>query len=339
MALPNPASSVPWKIGNPRVSSLTFFDRDFALSLQQFGVPIINVTLTLGELPFPVVDVDHLEVGKIAADYFMQKGYHSFAYFGSNTAMFSKARERGFREQLAMHDHTVNSHYAGFLPQSPWNINWAELDSSVSEWLVHLPKPVAILASNDIPARHLASTCRKLGIRVPEEISILGVDNDDSECRMTNPFLSSIALPTRAIGIRAGEILHEALRSKQYPRADIISIPPVGVIDRQSTDQLAVNNTKLEEALRWIQENIDQNPSVQEIARKLSLSRRSLERLFQMELGTSVLQFQIRCKLEKAKSLLRLTELPLHEIAERSGFCQPTFFHRYLSSAGTSTAK
>ena len=313
----------PWK---PEGIIAHIFDRKLALTLAQFNVPVINVTLTLGELPFPVVDVDHRAVGKSAADYFLSKGFHSFAYFGSDTAMFSRAREQGFVDQLKKHKHSVDSHYAGFLPRSPWNIDWEELDSSISNWLQSLPKPVAILASNDIPARHLATACRKLNYRIPEEVSILGVDNDDSECRMTNPYLSSIALPTREIGKRASEILHEALLKKQSPPSHNISIPPLGIIERQSTDQLAIRNAELERLLRWIQNHIQENPSVTQIATRGNLSRRTLERIFHTELGMSVLQFKIRCRLEKAKDLLRQTEMPIERVSEKSGFTSPRSF-------------
>ena len=303
------------------------FDRHLALSLQDFGVPVVNVTLTIGELPFPVVDVDHSEAGRMAADYLIRKGFHSFAYFGSHEAMFARAREQGFRQQLASHHFSVSSLHSGFLTDTPWNIDWQALEETASEWLHQLEKPVAILASNDLPGRHLAATCRQLGYRIPQDVAILGVDNDDSECRMTNPYLSSIALPTRAIGFKAGDILNTALKSGTRPGQDVHSIPPVGIIERQSTDYATAIDPQLERALKWIETHADQPLDVGEIARINRTSRRSLERLFQLKLGTSVQQYLIHCRLETAKALLRQSDKPLGTISDLAGFSSQRAFN------------
>jgi len=307
------------------------FDRSFALSLQNFGVPIVNVTLTIGELPFPVVDVDHEKVGAQAANYLIQKGFHAFAYFGSSQAMFSRAREKGFQNRLEAHNYEVSVLHTGFEQDTPWNIDWKEFENSVSEWVNKLEKPVAILASNDLPGRHLAAICRQLGYRIPQDIAILGADNDDSECRMTTPSLSSIALPTRAIGYKAGEILNAAILSETVPGAEHHLLPPVGIVERQSTEYASVSNPALERILKWIESHLQEPIGVEKIAKQNGLSRRSLERIVQKELGTSVHQLLLHRRLEFSKSLLRNTEHSLSQISEKSGFpSQRAFNHAFL---------
>ncbi|MEQ9824665.1 MAG: substrate-binding domain-containing protein [Puniceicoccaceae bacterium] len=306
------------------------FDREFALSLQDFGVPVVNVTLTIGELPFPVVDVDHSEVGRLAAQYFLKLGYHNFGYFGSANAMFSRLRESGFSEILRQRNIRVSCLHDGFVRETPWNVDWDRMERSVRKWMKTLQPPVAILCSNDLPGRHLAATCRHLGYRIPQDVCILGVDNDDSECRMATPPLSSIALPTRAIGFQAGTILHQAFHSKRLPAPDIHSIPPVGIIERQSTDSVLCMEPRLERTLRWMQSHAAESHTITDIASANQLSRRTLERLFAQVLHMTPLQYLTQCRIEHAKALLRNTSHSIAQIGELCGFPSQRSFNQHF---------
>ena len=148
-------------------------------------------------------------------------------------AHYSKLREASFRLRLAEAGYTVSACYVEYLLRAAALIEWKHAAGRVRRWLERLPKPVAILAANDIPARELADTCRRFGLRVPDDVALLGVDNDDLECGLTSPPLSSVATPARRIGYEAARLLDELMAGKpraagaDLPAADRRGDPPV----------------------------------------------------------------------------------------------------------------
>ncbi|MFV1995838.1 MAG: XylR family transcriptional regulator, partial [Verrucomicrobiales bacterium] len=172
------------------------FDRHLAGGLERIDCPVVNTTDTLQPLDLPLVDVDNREVGREAAHYFVRRGFRHFAYFGSRRARFSEEREAGYREVLEESGYELVSHHAEFLPKLPPAEIWSPSSSRLENWLRDLSKPVAIFCSNDLPARRIAEACARGGLRVPDEVAILGVDNDESECRLAYPALSSVDTPS-----------------------------------------------------------------------------------------------------------------------------------------------
>ncbi|MGE9293314.1 MAG: XylR family transcriptional regulator, partial [Puniceicoccales bacterium] len=190
---------------------------ELANRLCALNVPLISVTDTLTDSTFPTVDVDSKAVGRVAAEYFLNRGYRSFAYFGSKNASFSLNRKQGFSDRLKEAGFTPHYLHSDFLPQSPFLENWELEDRNTKQWLVKLPKPVGILASNDIPARTLCDLCRRTHLRVPDDVAILGIDNDLSICRMSRPTLSSVDIPAESIGRTAAQHLQKRIQGKSIP--------------------------------------------------------------------------------------------------------------------------
>jgi LacI family transcriptional regulator len=188
--------------------------------------------------------------------------------------------------------------------------------------LENLPKPVAILADHDVAAHDLADACQQIGLRVPEQAAILGVDNDELECQLAFPPISSVAIPGERIGYEAAWVLDRML-SGHPPPAKPLFLPPLRVVARQSTSTLAVEDPVVAEALHLIRNHVDRRFKVAELADQLIVRRRALEEKFRKILGRSVLEEIHHARIEYAKQLLNETDWKLLQIARRCGFSTP----------------
>jgi LacI family transcriptional regulator len=297
-------------------------DQKFARKVLALRKPLINTTSTLKDMNIPFVDVDHQKVGRLAAKHFLDRGFKHFGYFGSAWTAFSKSRERGFDKALAKAGFQVAACYAEYLPRPPLDSSWKDVDLQIRNWLLGLPKPAAVLASNDIPARALAEMCRQLGISVPNDVALLGVDNDELECLLSTPPLSSIVNPGEQIGYQAAKLLDRMMSGHRLPRKAFL-VPPTHVVARQSTDMIAVADPDVSAAVAFIRNHALENIGVPEVVENLGISRRGLERRFCQMLGRSVLQEIQRVRVERAKHLLVETNLLMPAVARHSGFSTP----------------
>jgi LacI family transcriptional regulator len=293
------------------------FHGDVADALQGLEVPLVNTTSTLSRWEVPLIEADHEHVGRMAAEYFLDKGYCHFGFFGSAWTHVSRTREAGYRERLTQSGFALASCHAEYLPRPPVGASWRHVDKQVADWLRTLPKPVAILCSNDVPARDLADVCRQLQLKVPQEVALLGVDNDELECGLTWPSLSSIELP--ALGYEAARLLDGLMRGKKPP-AKAIFLPPIRVVTRQSTDMRAVDNPVVVAALDFIRANLVDEFTVDDIANGAGVGRRDLERKFRATLGRSVLDEVRTARVDRVRQLLGDTQLSMAAIAQRAGF-------------------
>jgi len=303
---------------------------DRALAERLLGLPghVVSITHTLDDVKIPVVDVNHEKVGQEAARYFLSLGYRSFGYFGSKAAAFSRRREEGFRQALAAKEFPLTSCHARFLPRTPITEDWSAMEKRAAQWLRQLPKPAAVLASNDIPARTLCQICRLSGLRVPADVAILGVDNDPYECRLTSPPLSSVEIPAHAIGRQAAETLDRLMRGAR-PATGPVSLDPGGVVARESTGFRSTLDPALQDALRFIQENAGKSTlDISAVCGFLKRSRRSVERLFKDKLDSTIHAEIQTSRVRFAEQLLSQTDLTISEIAARAGFENPRRFYR-----------
>lgn len=309
----------PLKEWKPQGIIAHLFDREFALKLCRLRTPIVNVTSTLSDLAVPLVEVDHLAVGRLAAEHFLDGGFHNFGYFGSGTAGFSIGREQGFRDRLAEAGFASFSCYAEYLPRPAPGGSWADVDERVREWLVSLVKPVGVLASNDVPARELAEICRLLDLNVPGDVAILGVDNDEVETGLAYPPLSSIAIPGERVGFEAASLLSRLMARRELRPAPLL-LPPQGVVVRQSTDVVAVSDPELSSILNFIRRHAAEPIGVEDVLSQVAVSRRKLERRFRQVMHRTIHDEIRRVRLERAKRLLATTDLAMPAVAARSGF-------------------
>ncbi|HEY7424031.1 MAG TPA: substrate-binding domain-containing protein, partial [Gemmataceae bacterium] len=263
--------------------------------------------------------IDDVAVGRLAAAHLLDRGFTHFGFVGQPNHAYSTQREQGFREIVEQAGHRVvcyHDHHA--LLFAPMGRLWA-LDRDVQHWVRALPKPVGLFAPNDIWGVQLAEVCRQLDLRVPEDVALLGVDNDDLLCNLARPALSSIALPAERLGHEAAALLDRLLARERPPEQPLL-LPPRGVVIRRSSDALALHDPDVAAAVRFIREHSHLLLSVSDVLAEVPVSRRSLERRFRLALRRGVWAEIRRVHLERARELLTSTDMPLAEVAQQSGF-------------------
>jgi LacI family transcriptional regulator len=292
---------------------------ELARALAGLGCPIVTTTTSVEGLNLPLVQNDHESIGRLAAEYFLDQGYQNFGFYGGARTAFTQGREVGFSARLLEQGLTASAYFEDLSLDQPFDQGWRIGGQKVQEWLQRLPKPVAILAGQDISARVLADTCFELSVRVPDEVAIMGVDNDETECAAARPPLSSIEVCGMRVGFLSAQMLDQLMQGI-LPENKTILVPPVRIVVRQSTDVLAIGDSTVAEALQLIREKLSADIGVAQLAKALGVSRRVLELKFNKSLGRTVLQEIRRVRVEKAKELLSRTNLDMEEVARRAGF-------------------
>ncbi len=303
------------------------FQPAVAKALQRTGKPVVNVAGIQSTLRSPHIHVDHEEVGRIGARHFLDRGLKHFGFVGYQDYEFSIGRERGFRNTLRQAGYGMERYYEKNLKRIDPSGYWY-LDTKLMRWLEQVPKPIGILTSHDPQAVLIAENCIQLRLRVPEEIAIVGVDDDDLLCGMARPNLSSVALPGLRIGMEAAKLLQRWLEQGKMPSPSKIILPPRDIVIRQSSDLAAIDEPEVKQALDFIRANVHRVIRVADVVQYTSIAKRSLERRFLLSLGRGIAAEIRRAHLERAQQLLRETGLPIQTVALRSGFTD----NRQLSS-------
>ncbi|MFP4216952.1 MAG: substrate-binding domain-containing protein [Planctomycetota bacterium] len=287
-------------------------EEDFARAAAM-DIPVIAITGVYRPGPVPTVIADNEAVGRLAGEYLTNLGFAELAYFASSQLYYVSRRLAGF-ENLAEKVGARVHHYSP-APGEPWRLE---------EWLLGLPSPVGVLAAEDWSAVTVVNVCRDLGIAVPEQVAVLGVDDDEHLCRMASPPLSSIDHGACQIGFEAASLLDRMLAGEEAP-VDPILVQPRKVVVRQSTDTLAIADPSVARAVEFIRTRAcEEDIDVPAVVRHARASRRTLEAAFRRMLGRTILQEISRVRVERAKDLLVNTDLAMPEICERSGFSYPS---------------
>ncbi len=283
------------------------------------GVPVVNVSQYLPRVPFPSVLPDNAAVGRIAAEHLLQRGYEHFAYCGFIGHGYAEARLSSFTARLRESGYEVAVNRS--LPPQERAEQWEQRQSKLAAWVAALPKPVGLMCCNDTRARHVTQACHTAGVRVPEDVAIIGADNDELICAMSNPPLSSIDVSAERVGYEAASLLARLMRGEVAPSPDQpILIPPGEAITRQSSDALAISDPDVAAAVRFIREHRSEPIQVGDVVDATAASRRVLERRFKKILGRTMGTQIVMAHLDRAKSLLADTDLPTDQVAERSGY-------------------
>lgn len=305
------------------------FTRELAEAILRLRKPTVNVSGVLPELKIPRVMADHEQAGRLAAEHFLNCGLRHFGFFGYTDHAFSKGREAGFLREVERAGFPVSS-YLSEDPLHPEPSGLWRWDDDLHHWLVCLPRPVGVLSSHDIQGVQLAEVCHRAGLRVPDDVALLGVDDDDLLCPLARPPLSSVALPGERIGFEAARMLEEWLaRGGKNPRPRSLLLPSPGVMTRPSSDVLAIDDPDVAAAVRFIRARALGPIGVPDVIEAVAGSRRSLERRFRSALGRGLGEEIRRVRLEKARALLSGTEMPIAQVATSSGFSEA----KHLSTA------
>ncbi len=264
------------------------------------------------------IDVDDWAIGREAARFFLRNGYDNFAYYSINT-QYSAQRQEGYAETLAAAGKRCYDYEETYLQNKNYLEYRIEIDAGLRNWLAELPKPIAVFAAHDPLGRHLCEACAHVGLRVPEDVAVVGVNNDELICSLSHPMLSSIEIPWDRIGLAVGEAIMELISSKDAGVGTRL-IAPGTVVRRQSTDLVASQDPQVRRALGFMQNRFREDVTVESICQELNICRRSLERRFAEQLGRTPWEMLCHIRVDTAKSLLVNANHSISQIAEMSGF-------------------
>ena len=280
------------------------------------GGPVVNVARTLSAEQLEREGIacvlpDERAVSAMVFDYLWERRFRAFAFAGHPTASWSRLRERAFLDACRQHEVTAMvTHSAEDVPE---------------RWVRDLPRPCAVMCANDRYAWTVIDTCRNCGIAVPEEVAVIGVDNDTLLTEMARPTLSSVEIGADRIGYEAARLLDAQLRGE--PAGPLITeVAPLGVITRHSTEVLSIEDSVVAEAVQFIRQNANKRVSVEDVLRAVAMSRRNLERRFRRVMRRSLLDEIRRVHIDRSAKLLRETNMPIPQIATESGYASHVRF-------------
>ncbi|MCC9607384.1 substrate-binding domain-containing protein [Blastopirellula sp. JC732] len=280
-------------------------------------LPTVELRSTRLKHSFPFVGVDNRSLGKLVAEHFLSRGFRHFAVYQLGAEEYFQQRCENFVQTVADNGYEALRYHPRNRREQP--TEWEQAQQELADWVSKLPKPVGVMACTDQLGFWLLDACRRCGATVPEEVAVVGVENDASLCSMASTPLSSVELNGMAVGYRAAELLEHLMRGGKAPKKPIL-IQPLSVVTRQSSDIVAVDDPELAAALLFMRENACQGVSVSDVLKAVAISRSSLERGLRKLLGRSPNQELLRLKLNRAEELLTHTDLTLATIGERCGF-------------------
>jgi LacI family transcriptional regulator len=297
------------------------------------GIRTVNVSEN-SVIAHPTVQTSIPAIASLAAKYFLDKGLTSLAYCGTNWGRATSELMQCFCDVSAK---------AGVACQTfcvTEDTGWLVDSDKIAQWLRGLPKPVGVLVPNDYCGRNLAWLCRRFGVRVPAEVAILGCGNDDMQCWLSQPPLSSVIRPARLIGQQAAALLDGILDKKIVPSAKPILIPPPGIVERQSTDILKIVDPHVAAAVRFIHEHAREAITVEDICKAAHLSRNALDQRFLKLLGRTPRAELNRVRIARAQQMLRDCGLKITSVATQAGFgCYPRFRQLFHKETGLTPAE
>lgn len=301
-----------------KANGLIGYVLDTQLAEQLLGESVPMVTLEAGLNPKlgPTVTSDDRAIAQMAAEYFLNGGFQHLAYCGIGNLGWSIRRGEFFAEELARRQLEVHSYVA---PKSPKKSRDEDCRNQLAAWVEGLPKPVGVLACNDDRAQDVLDACEAAQLRVPAEVAVLGVDNDELVCNLCAPPLSSIALNFQWAGYEAAALLDKMMSGHGSANEEIV-YGPTNIAVRMSTDILAMEDRELAQAISFIRQHVNRALTVEQVVETVAVSRRNLERRFQKVLGRSIYAEIRRVRVAEIARLLVETNLPISRIAYTLGF-------------------
>lgn len=303
---------------------------EIAAALRRKRFPVVDVSAARHLPDIPWVETDDRIIAELGLKHLLDRGFRHLAYCGDPAFNWSNWRRDRFRELAE--EASITPHIYDSLSRNAANYSWTREKHGLSKWLQSLPRPIGVFACYDIQAQKILEVCRELAIAVPEELAVLGVDNDELLCELCDPPLSSIICNTRRTGFEAAALLDSMMKGKRVEATPVL-VPPHGVQTRQSTDILAIDDPDVASALRYLREHALEGINVADVLRHVPLSRRVLESRFKTILGRTPHEELSRLKLDRIKELLTETDLSLSQIAARTGFEHDEYLSVFFRNA------
>lgn len=299
----------------------TFQSPKMASRLRALKVPVISIEAESGwndsRWRIPDFSTDNEAIGRLGAEDLIGRGLKQLAFCGippTRLTRWSEQRQEAFQRAAEQ----AGVPCSVFVSRSGQG-QGSSLAKELSAWLASLPKPIGLMACHDVRARHVLAACRELDLLAPEEIAVLGVDNDELICELTSPTLSSIEQGARTLGHQAMAMLDRWLGGENVSREKYV-IPPDGIVTRRSSDTLAIEDQDVAQAVRFIQQNACTGIRVHDVVQAVAVSRSGLESRFKIRMGRTIHAEIQRVQIERARHLVATTNLPLKEVAAATGF-------------------
>ena len=294
-------------------------DRRLAEAMARSRIPVVDLTDRHGVTDFPLIRSDDEAIGRLAAEHLLERGFRTLAFCGFERESWSRRRHDAFA--AAARDAGAScGHF-----ETPWfapDTSWEDAQGDLTDWLRSLPRPVGVMACNDVRGQHVIDACARIGLAVPEEVAVIGVDDDELLCELCDPPLSSVIANPERIGYLAAEAL-DGLIAGAAPPPRVRVVEPLGIATRQSTDITAIDDPDIALAVKLIREDACKGISVEELLARVPLSRSILERRLRKHLGLSPMGLIRQVQIKRIRQLLAETDLPLEQIGPLAGFKHP----------------
>jgi LacI family transcriptional regulator len=321
-------------------------DKNLAKVLAESGLPVVNLRGTLSNLPFAYVGLDHGIVGTMAAQHLLERGIKHFGFCGKPRGVHPGLDQRGdeFRRAVEAAGYSCDVYAGGPVGsvgerRSRARDSWEQEQEKLVAWICSLPRPVGVLAANDERGLNVLDACRRCGAQVPEEVAVIGVDNDEHLCELSIPPMTSIDVNAEQIGYVAAQLLDKLMSGGKAPKTPTL-VRPRGVVTRRSTDVLASEDPIVNRAVAFIREQGGRGIQVPDVVAHVKTSRASLEPRFKKILGRTIHQEIQRVQLDRVKELLIGTTAPIKQVAREGGFSCVQYLTRVFRAAtGETPAK
>lgn len=266
---------------------------------------------------FPIITTDNRQISHLAAEHLLDRGFTHFAYCGYNDIPWSQLRGQHFQERIATAGYETQFYEQ---PRAKLKRRWENELPRLAQWLQALPKPIGLMTCSDDRSRNVIEAAKVAGIHIPEQVAVIGVDNDELVCHLANPSLSSIALSTEKAGVKAARLLDRLMTGQEKLAGQKIIVHPTTIETRHSTNILAVDDPDVATALRFIREHVKELIQVRDVAQATCLSRRTLERRFLKIMDRSVQEEINRLRIEQLCKMLTQTRMSQVQIAHAMGY-------------------
>jgi len=320
----------PWQ-GDGILTRVT--DRETARALIETGIPFIDLRGGSRDLGIPAFGPDNRRVSVMAFEHLYERGLRHFAFCGeaSGESLYDDERKSTFQKIVQEQDYEC--HLFKVQHQNQDADDWEVEQKQFVQWLASLPKPVGIMACHDDRGQKVLDACRRGGIPVPDEVAVIGVDNDAYFSGLSVPSLSSVDINSQLIGYEAASLLDSMMRGNKKFDQDML-FKPVGVVARHSTEVSACQDQEIAAAIRFIADHACHRITVEDLAKHVTLSRTVLNRRFKQIVGRTPKAEIVRVQLEHAKRLLLNTDLSVSAVSERVGFTESNFITVFRRSVG-----
>jgi LacI family transcriptional regulator len=296
-------------------------DRALADAVVRSGVPAVELRFSFPDLPLPSVGIDSGGIVDLAVGHLLDRGFRALAYCGLPPGENRWADLRGARFAERVRQAGV----PGAVFPARRRAAWDDDQRALAGWLAGLPRPVGVMAWNDDRGLQVLDACRRAGLRVPDEVAVVGVDNDELLCNLSSPPLSSVDTGVERAGYAAADLLGRMMGGERVPPEPVF-LPPVGVVARRSTEATAVADAELARLIRLVRDRACDGLRVGDLLRQSSRSQSTLQRQFRAALGRSPQEEITRVRLDRARHLLAHTDMNVAAVAERCGFAHAKHF-------------